>query len=75
MTARIAIVPASAIAAEPGMPLTADAYIQPHKQQEERIACAIKRIHMGHAGLVAVARQRRDIRRRQARLGIQEIQP
>ena len=75
MTARIAIVPASAILAEPGMPLPADPYIQPAKQQAERIACAIKSIEMGHSGLVAVARQRREIRQRQVRLGIQEIQP
>lgn len=70
--ARIVIVPASVIAAEPDMPFTASSYIQNTKAQNQRRAAALKKIKEGHAGIIAVAKERREVRERQRRLGITE---
>lgn len=70
---RVAYVPASAIEAEPNRPLTASAYVQPAKQQAERIAAAHRFIKQGTTALAVIAQQRCDIAMRQVRLGIVEI--
>jgi hypothetical protein len=71
MTARYAVVPFSAIQAE-GLDLRASSYMQPVVEQEQRLACARKRYQQAITGLVNVAKQRREIKERQRRLGIVE---